>query len=145
MTISVQGRIPAPPDQVWAVLSDVRGWPDWLPTVDAVEPAAPDEPDGVGASYTVRQPRLPRARWTITDWRPDEGFTWQSRNPGVTATGTHELRRDAEGGTEVELALDWQGPLAWLVRAAYGRLSRRYVETEAASLAARCQGPGAEG
>jgi hypothetical protein len=140
MTISVQTRIAAPPERVWAVLSDVRSWPDWLPTVDALEPAAPEAPDGVGASYLLRQPRLPKARWTVTEWRPGEGFTWISQNPGLTASASHEVRPGTEAGTsDVELALGWDGPLGWLARVLFGRIGRDYVAKEARALAARSE------
>ena len=32
--------------------------------------AAPAATDRLGAAYDLRQPRLPKARWTVTDWRP---------------------------------------------------------------------------
>ncbi len=128
----------ATPDELWPILSDLRRWPEWLPTVDAAEPVAPGAPDGVGTAYDLRQPRLPRARWTVTDWRPGAGFTWESHAPGVTSVGRHELRPTADG-TEIALAIDWSGPLAWLIRLGYGRLTRRYLETEAAALAARAE------
>lgn len=44
--------IPAPPERVWAVLSDVAAWPDWDSGVDAVDGAE----DGVriGTKLTIR-------------------------------------------------------------------------------------------
>jgi len=64
--IRVTRESSAPTDRLWAVMSDVRHWADWLPTVDAVTPVEPDRPDEVGASYPVEQPGLPTAVWTIT-------------------------------------------------------------------------------
>ncbi len=129
----------ATPDELWPILSDLRRWPEWLPTVDTAEPATPQTPDGVGAAYDLSQPRLPRARWTVTDWRPGAGFTWTSRALGVTSVGHRELRSTAGGRTEIVLAIDWSGPASWLVRLGYGRLTQRYLDTEAAALAARAE------
>lgn len=139
MTMTATTTIQAPPSEVWAVLSDVRRWADWLPTVASVEPEAPAEPDRVGAAYRVSQPRLGTARWQVTDWRPAENFTWVSRRPGVTTTATHEVRPldDGTGSTEVTLAISWSGPLAWLVRSAYGKLTQTYLQTEASALTQR--------
>ncbi|NHA68971.1 SRPBCC family protein [Phycicoccus flavus] len=124
-----------PSDALWPVLADVRHWADWLTTVDAVRAVDPDRPDGVGASYAVDQPRLRRATWTVTAWEPGRGFTWESRSPGVTSTGSHELLAGPEG-TTIRLALVWTGPLAGLVRRALGARARDYVTREAEALEA---------
>jgi len=139
MTITVLATTSATPERVWGVLSDLRSWPGWLPTIQSLEPAAPEAPEGVGATYTVKQPRLPRARWTVTDWTHGTGFSWRSKSPGLTTIGTHELRGGSGSGTEVVLAIGWRGPLAWLARVAYGPMTRRYVETEASALVARAE------
>jgi hypothetical protein len=65
--IRVTKESSAPPGRLWSVMSDVRRWADWLPTVDAVTPLDPDRLDEVGASYTVEQPGLPTAVWTVTE------------------------------------------------------------------------------
>ena len=139
--MSIQGISTTIPDpaRAWRALSEVRSWPDWLPTVTEVVPEDSSAPEATGAAYRVVQPRLGGARWEITDWRPGVGFTWVSRRPGVTTTGTHELVA-VEGGVQAHLGIRWSGPGAWLVRAAYGGLTRRYVASEAAALVARCQG-----
>jgi uncharacterized membrane protein len=122
-----------PAEALWPVISQVRDWPAWLPTVDSVEPLEPGRPDEVGASYLVRQPRLPRATWTITGWRPGRSFTWESRAPGVTSIGRHELR-PGERGTVVHLSLEWTGALSGLLRLLVGRRALAYVTAEAEAL-----------
>lgn len=133
----------AAPEAAWAVLSDVRRWPEWLPTVDTLEPIDPATPDRVGAAYRISQPRLRPAVWTLTSWRaegPRREFTWESKQPGVTTVGTHVVSATPEGGSEVTLGIEMSGPLAPVVRALYGRLTERYLATEAAALAARASG-----
>lgn len=134
-TATVHSRIPATPDQAWEALSDLESWPSWIPTVESLQPEEVGQERGVGAAYLLKQPRLPRARWVITEWRPGVGFTWQSDSPGVRTVGTHQVAPDPGAGTQVDLAIGWTGPMAWLARLMYGGLARRYVETEAKALA----------
>ena len=96
--------ISAPPARVWEVLADVERWPERIPTVDAAE-------------------------------RLDEGrsFTWESRSPGVAISASHVVEPHA-GGTCLALAVDVSGPVAPLGWLLTRRLTRRYVETEAASI-----------
>jgi hypothetical protein len=137
MAIRTRTTTAADPGRVWAVLADLDAWPEWLSTVDTLEREDPEKPHGVGAAYLLKQPRLPRARWVVTHWEPGKGFTWVSSAPGVTTTATHELTPTSEGGTEIDLEIAWSGPLAGLLGLLLGRLTRRYVDTEAASLAER--------
>ncbi len=67
--------IAAPPDRAWALISDVRHWPDLLPTtVTSVTPVDTGRPDGVAARYVMEQPRIPRATWEILEWAPTRYF-----------------------------------------------------------------------
>jgi len=133
--LSTEHVTSAAPERVWEVLADLEAWPVWLSTVDTLVPLTPGATAGIGATYVVTQPKLPKATWTITEWSPDAGFTWVSKAPGITSTATHTLTGLPRGGTRIELSVDWAGPLAWLLRAAYGRLSQRYIDTEARLLA----------
>jgi uncharacterized protein YndB with AHSA1/START domain len=132
--IRVTRESSAPPDRLWSVMSDVRRWAHWLPTVDAVTPLEPDRPDDVGASYTVDQPGLPTAVWTVTERDDGRSFTWESARPGIRTVGTHTLTPAASGTTTIELGIEWSGALAPLVRVALGRRSLRYVTREAEAL-----------
>ena len=124
--------ISAPPARVWEVLADVDRWPERIPTVDAVE-RLDDGPLVVGSRTRLRQPRLPEAVWTVTELDEGRSFTWESRSPGVAITASH-LVEPHGGGTRLVLAVDISGPVApvgWLMTR---KLTKRYVETEAASL-----------
>jgi uncharacterized membrane protein len=142
MPISSTTTIAAPPERVWSLISDVRHWPQLLPaTVRSVTPLDPDRPEEVGARYVIEQPRIPRATWELTEWAPDQRFTWRSGTFGVTTTGSHVVEPLPDGGSRATLAIDWSGPLAGLVRLAYGRLTQRYVDIEGGSLKERAESP----
>jgi uncharacterized membrane protein len=139
--IDVTRESTAPVDRLWSTISDVRDWPQWLPTVDAVTPHDPHRADEVGASYTVEQPGLPKAVWTITDREVGRSFTWESSSPGIRSVGTHTLRPNGDGTTTIELGITWSGPLAPLVRLLLGRKSLDYVTREAAALDVTASAP----
>jgi hypothetical protein len=143
--VTVQSWLPAGPDLVWEALSDVESWPGWIPTVMSLQPEELRGSPGVGAAYLLKQPRLPTARWVVTEWRRGESFTWQSASPGVRTIGTHRVAPGPGSGTQVELSIGWVGPMARLARLVYGRLARRYIEVEAEALAERTRTGGAEG
>jgi uncharacterized protein YndB with AHSA1/START domain len=139
--ISTTRSIPAPPAEVYAALADVAHWPDWLDTVDELhllDGAA--SPPAVGDRATIRQPRLPKATWTVTEVEPGHHFTWESKAPGLRFVGHHLVEPDGDGGSRVTLGIDQQGPLRGLARALWGRLTQEYVEREGACLEKRVLG-----
>ena len=128
--------IAAPVDRIWSVISDVAAWPEWTASVSAVELLSP-QPLRLGSRARVRQPKLPKAVWEVTDLQPGRSFTWVNRSPGMTSTGLHEILGSA-ADPQVRLAIEQRGPLSFLARP-YLRLTRRYVDTEAAGLKQRCE------
>lgn len=129
--------VSAPPDRVWALVADVEGWPARIPTVDAVE-RLDDGPLAVGSRTRLRQPRLPEAVWTVTELDPGRSFTWTSTSPGVAITAGHVVEPHADG-SRLSLSIDisgWMAPLGWLMTKS---LTKRYVETEAASIKAAAE------
>jgi uncharacterized membrane protein len=127
---------------VWTTWADLTSWPSWTETVTSAEALGPGTGPGVGSRYRLRQPRLGRAEWTITQWEPDHRFTWESTAPGIRTVATHAVTVRPGGGADMVATLEWHGLLAPVLRLLIGRLSARYVETELASLAAHCEGRG---
>lgn len=130
--------IAAPPEQVWEVLADVARWPERIPTVAAVE-RLDEGPLAVGSRTRLRQPRLPEAVWTVTELEEGRSFTWESRSPGVAISASHVVEPLA-GATRLTLSVVLSGPIApvgWLMTKG---LTKRYVETEAASIARAAKG-----
>ena len=129
--------IAAPPATVWAVMSDVERWHEWTASIRSVT-RLDEGPMRVGSRTKVRQPRLPVAFWTVSDWQPGQGFSWVNRSPGLRVTGKHSVAPIA-CGTRATLGLDVEGVfgpvLAWLT----GGITERYIAMEAAGLKARSE------
>ncbi|MFZ4517152.1 MAG: SRPBCC family protein [Microthrixaceae bacterium] len=140
MEIVRTADIAAPAATVWSVMSDVEQWHTWTASVTSVELTDPG-PIGVGSRAEVRQPRLPRVIWTVTEWRPGRSFTWEQRSPGARAVGVHTVESTGEGTSRVTLTLRQEGPVGSLVGRLFRGLSGRYVDMEAAGLAARSEAP----
>ena len=131
--------IAAPPERVWAVLVDIERWPERIPTVDAVE-RLDEGPLAIGSRTRLQQPRLPTAVWTVTELTDGSSFTWNSSSPGVTVTAAHHVEPDPDG-SRLTLALQVSGPMSgigWLMTRS---LTKRNVETEAASIKTAAEAP----
>ena len=132
MRVDVTIDISAPPEVVWAVLSDVESWPTWTASITSVRPLSPD-PLQVGSRVRIKQPRLPATVWTVSELVEGERFTWTATGPGVHTRASHRVVGTA-AGSRVTLSIDQAGVLGRLVGRLYGGLTRRYVEMEAAGL-----------
>ena len=136
--------IDAPPQRVWSVMADVERWPEWTQSVTRAELVSP-APIGVGSKVRIKQPRLPAAVWTVTDFEPDVGFTWRAAVPGLTSDGGHRITPRREGGSTVTLTLDQRGALAPLMRLLTAKLTRRYIDFERRGLKARSEASDGDG
>lgn len=133
--------VDAPPERVWAVVADVERWPERIPTVHAVE-RLDAGPLRVGSRTRLEQPRLPTAVWTVTELTEGSSYTWESRSPGVTVTAAHVVEPHPDG-SRLTLTVTVSGPMSrigWLMTRS---LTKRYVETEAASLRRVAEDPAA--
>lgn len=124
---------------LWGLVSDVERWSDHLPTVAGVRHIGGPSPAGVGSRYEVRQPGLPTAVYEVTEWVPGTTFVWVNRSRGLVSTAWHTVT-PTPGGSRIDLAFDWSGPLAPLARLVGSRKGRELVETEARTLARLAEG-----
>jgi uncharacterized membrane protein len=140
MRIEQAVEIAAAPKNVWTVMTDVERWPEWTASVTSIE-LLDGSPLVVGSRVRIRQPRLPTAVWTVTAMETERYFEWRSVAAGLTSTGGHRIDRSGDG-CRVILSLDWKGWLTPLINLVFGRLSQRYVQTEAEGLKRRCEASG---
>jgi len=82
-----------------------------------------------GSQAVVKQPRLPRATWTVTELVPFKYFLWEASSPGLLTTGGHFVEPEGNGAL-ITLTLRQHGPLAPVVEGLLGRLSQRYLSME---------------
>ena len=136
---SVTIDIAAPPDRVWRIMSDVERWHEWTASIAGVTLLDPG-PLRPGVRALVRQPKLPQARWQVTEADPRTGFIWVSRHPGVHVTGRHMIEPSALG-TRVTLGVHYGGALGWLVARQFKEITARYIQLEAEGLKRRSEDP----
>lgn len=130
-------EIDQPAEAVFAVFSDVVGWPSWTASVTSVD-RLDDGPLQVGSQARIRQPKLPPATWTVTNLVPGRSFTWEARAPGVRTVGRHVVEPRGAGSTARSI-LEQHGPLGLILGTIYAGLTRRYLAMESAGLKARCE------
>lgn len=130
--------IDAPTDLVWLLTTDITGWHAYTPTVQSVE-RLDDGPLEVGGRARVKQPGQRFAVWTVT--RLDDAcheFRWQTHRRGLTIVGSHRVTAE-NAGCHNTLELEAIGPLARPFGLLMGRLLRRVLRTENASLKTEAQ------
>jgi uncharacterized protein YndB with AHSA1/START domain len=131
--------IPAPPNRVWQVMSDVDHWHEWTPSITKVQRlrGAPLE---VGTKALVRQPKLPPALWKVTAIEPGKSFTWVSSAPGLRVVGYHAVA-PTPGGTRATLSLQLHGVFSGIFARMTRAITERYLAFEAKGLKARSENP----
>ncbi|MFG1929197.1 SRPBCC family protein [Mycobacterium sp. NPDC048908] len=130
--------IDAPAQVVWEVFSDVERWPEWTPSVTKI--VALDGPGlAVGKRFEIKQPRMPKLVWEVTELTPGESWTWVQRSPGGSTVARHEVNAESDGRTKVRQQLDQRGPIGALVGVLMRGMTRRYLDLEATGLKARSE------
>ena len=125
--------IAAPGEAVWRVLADVAAWPEWLPTVESVQPLD-GKPLSAGFKYVVRQPKLRPATWVVTELAPPRRFVWQARSPGLSMVAEHTVTESPAGASNVQLRFSFSGLLGPLIGRLFRSVTERYLAQEAAAL-----------
>jgi carbon monoxide dehydrogenase subunit G len=124
--------IEAPPDRIWATLSDVEHWSEWTPTVTSIRSLDPG-PLAVGTRAIVRQTKLLPALWQVTEIEEGRSFTWIMGGPGILVTARHSIE-GAANGSRATLSLDFSGPLGTIVARLTRGLNARYLALESQRL-----------
>lgn len=133
-----QVDIDAPPDVVWQVFSDVQRWPEWTASVTRL--VALDGPGlAVGKRFEIKQPRMPKLVWTVTEVVQGSTWTWEQRSPGGLTVARHDVIARPDGRTAVRQVLDQRGPVGALVAVLMRGMTRRYLDLEAAGLKSRSE------
>jgi carbon monoxide dehydrogenase subunit G len=125
-------EIQAPPDRVWAAMSDIEHWSEWTPTIISIRPLDPG-PTGVGTRAIVRQPKLLPARWQVTEVDEGRNFAWTRLGPGIQVTARHAVE-GAGNSSRVTLSVDFSGPLGTLAARLIRRLNAHYLDLEVRGL-----------
>lgn len=134
MQFTATARAKAPVETVWEVLIDVENWHTWTPTVTRVKPLRGSHgPIAVGSRYRIRQPSLAEARWQVTEFEPNERFTWVNSRAGVRMVVEHRLTR-AGSATVIETTLNITGALSKFTAFVAGKRLNHYIEVETNSL-----------
>ena len=131
-------EIDAPASLVWEVFTDVERWPEWTASVTRL--VALDGPGlAVGKRFEIKQPKMPKLVWDVTDVAPGVSWTWVQRSAGGTTSALHSLTPLADDRTLVRQELDQRGLIGALVGRLMIRTTRRYLELEAQGLKARSE------
>jgi uncharacterized membrane protein len=124
----VSATVGASPAAVYQLFIDIERWPDLSASTRSVR-RLDSGPLRVGSEAVVKQPRLPSARWRVTELDPDRSFVWETRSGGVTTVGDHRVEPDGTGST-ITITLRTHGPLAGVVDLLVNGVARRHVAME---------------
>jgi uncharacterized protein YndB with AHSA1/START domain len=130
-------EIDAEAARVWEVFVDVERWSEWTASIESI--VALDGPGiEVGKRFEIKQPRLPKLVWQVTEVEPGVSWAWRQRSPGGTTVATHEVT-PTRAGTVVRQRIEQRGPIGVLVGLLMRGTTRRYLQLEAEGLKARSE------
>lgn len=140
-------EIDAPAAVVWDVFSDVERWPEWTASVTRLV-ALDSRELAVGNRFEIKQPRMPKLVWEVTEVVPGASWTWVQRSPGGLTVARHDVSpvnpvspvsADSQARTRIDQRLEQRGPVGALVGLLMRSMTKRYLELEAEGLKARCE------
>jgi uncharacterized membrane protein len=123
------------PEQVWARVVDVEGWPTLIETYRSVR-CLDSGPLAVGSRAHVEQVGLRPGDWQVSELVEGRSFTWQTSQPGVSVVAWHRVDPEPNGCSRVTLGIEMRGPLAGIVGLLLRGKTRRYIDLEVARFTA---------
>jgi uncharacterized protein YndB with AHSA1/START domain len=130
-------EIAAPPERVWAVLTDIKRWPEWTTSVTSAQHVG-GTALALGSRARVVQPKLPPADFVVTAFEPRRRFAWKTGNAVVRAVADHVVEPRGTGSHAV-LSVDFGGLLGWLAGWLTRKLTREYLALESEGLRLRAE------
>ena len=107
--ISTTIEIDAAPDQVWAVLADLAGYPQWHPVFREVRGQLVPGSKLTITSTIPATGRTMTVRVTVLTAEPGTELRWVSRLFGVTISERRFLLSPVDGGTSLVQAETYRG------------------------------------
>ena len=111
-------EIEAPASVVWDVFTDVERWSEWTASIERIV-ALDGAGIEVGKRFEIKQPRMPKLVWEVTEVEPGVSWTWRQKAPGSTAFATHEVTAIDAERTVVRQTIDQRGPIGVRRRVAH--------------------------
>lgn len=131
--------IPAPIEQVWAVLTDIPNWPDWNPDVQSAELHGELTP---GTAFTWKT-GSGTIRSTLQVVNAPHEIGWTGRLMGIHAVHVWQLKENG-GETKVTTDESWEGWIVRLLKPWMQRMLDEAIQKGLLSLSARFENsPGA--
>lgn len=121
--------IDAPASVVWDLTVDVARWPEFLPTMQRVEPLDP-APLSVGDRARIKQPLQSAGIWTVTELEPGHHFAWQTSRGSMKWVGEHIVDEVDDGTCRNTLSFESTGRGTGLFIALIGAALRRSIDRE---------------
>ncbi|WP_040816147.1 SRPBCC family protein [Nocardia concava] len=95
--------IDAPPERVWALVSDITLMPELSEELQAAQWVSPETPPGVGATFVGTSSHAALGEWSTTshvvEWDPPHVFAWAVADPENPSATWRFTLEDANGGT----------------------------------------------
>jgi uncharacterized protein YndB with AHSA1/START domain len=117
-------EVAAPPEVVWAVLTDIAAWPSWNPDVKS---AALDGPLAAGTQF-----RWKAGPGTITSTlqsvEAPRRIEWTGTTFGIKAVHVHQFEQQREA-TIVRSAESWEGLPVRLLRGSMAKTLQKAVDS----------------
>jgi hypothetical protein len=126
---SVQAR--ASRERVWALWTDVAGWPTWNPGVGRVQL---DGPATEGATGTIRAIGGPTSNLTIVTIEPEKRFVTEASERLIRLRFEHELVHGDDGRLLITHRVRMTGPATPLLRHTIGARLKRSIPAAVSAL-----------
>lgn len=134
---AVERTIAAPPETIWALLTDAARFPDWNSTVIDLQGTIAHG-EKIALKSTMDPQRTFKLK--VTEFEAPRRMVWSSGMPLGLFTGrrVYELAPAGDGTTTYSMREEFSGPMAPLITKAIPDMTENFTEF-AASLAAAAE------